>query len=496
MVGLTKFDIHFYKSTNTSGGISNLGGARDPTNEVADNYLHSLFDKVTNAQAGTGITKFRCIYVRNNSTSEYLKNPIAVLISNTESPNDDAAIGWGTAAIGDGTTGATDGSIEQTVLDQSTAPTNVSFFSGNSRATGAALNADIPPGKSKALWIRIIVNHNAEPYPYDRFIIRILTDNIKDHTTVPTILPPPTPTPTPIAPNSTITVVGETDDNSSSFDKILDDFDTRKPDLMVFVGDVNDDDDAGCWLDMVEDYLPKSIMCFGPDDIASDSLANQFVDAFSQYVPQITQRYYSKEVNNIHFCMMDTSGHSPYTNPSAQYTWIDNDLRTAFLNPKIDWIVVCTSKTMYASQVSNATRYLYADLRDTYHQLFTKYGVCMVFQGALHNYQRSKVLQYNATTPTAPVTFDYDYTDANRQYTITSGKSFPDGQIYITCGTGGRSHDLLNTPVQTYTLIYDQINYGFCYLMVNNSATQKKLTLRFYSKKEALIDNVTLVKNL
>jgi hypothetical protein len=486
---LTKSDIKWMQSTHSSGGITNLGGPRHATEEASDDILHAVYDKVSNEHAKSGITKFRCLYIYNSNKKEWIKNPIAIVISNTKSSNDDASVGWGTAKIGPNIDD--EASEEQEILDQHTPPDGVHFFNGNTRATGAILGADIAPLTGKALWLRIIVDNDAAPTPYNGFTIRLLADNLKvdDENITP-------PTGNPIPPTITWPSFGEFEINEwikALLDKIF----KRNPNFYLTLGNNTSTGNGASWLSLFDRVMPRVMMGFGAQDIITPSLRNQYINRISplKFTPLITRGYYSKDVGNVHVLMMDTSGNVPYTNPSPQYTFVESDLRKAFLDPKIDWIIVETNKAMYASQTSTATRYLYGDLRDTYHQLFTQYGVIAVKEATFRNYQRSKVLSYNAGTPTAPTTFDYDYTDDNRTYTITSGKGFPDGQIYFVVGSAGAGHDVISSPA-SYTLQYNHIDYGYLWSQVDNTNEDgsKKIEFRFYSLAQKLIDHVTIVK--
>ena len=485
---LTKSNIKYMQSTHSSSGITNLGGARHATDTMSDNVLHAVYDKVSLEHATSGITKFRCMYVYNSNKTQWLKNPIAVVISNTKSSNDDAAVGWGTAKIGDNLSGET---VEQEILDQHTPPAGVHFFNGNTRASGAILGADIAPESGKALWMRIVVDHNATPTPYNGFTIRILADNLKvdDANITP-------PTGQPIPPNVTWPSFGEFEINEW-IKKLLDSIFKRNPNFYLTLGNNTATGNGASWLSLFDRVMPRVMMGFGAQDILTPSLSNQYINRISplKFTPLITRRYYSKDVGNVHTLVMDTSGATPYTNPSPQFTFVNDDLRKAFLDPKIDWIIVSTNKPMYASQTSTATRYLYGDLRDTYHSIFTQYGVIAVKQAGFRNYQRSKVLSYNEGSPTTPTTFDYDYTEENRTYTITTGKGFPDGQIYFVIGTAGAGKDVISSPA-SYTLKYDHLDFGYLWSQADNTNGNgdRKLEFRFYSMANKLIDHVTIIK--
>lgn len=128
-----------------SGGAGNaspaasLGGIISST---ADNG--SLFDTVSGAESAAGDTEYRCIYVRNGNGTLPLVGAKIWLDTNASGQIN---IGLGTAAI-NGT--------EQTVANESTAPTSVTFSAAATE--GAALTiGDIPAGQHKAVWLRRIV---------------------------------------------------------------------------------------------------------------------------------------------------------------------------------------------------------------------------------------------------------------------------------------------------------------------------------------------------
>lgn len=142
-----------------SGGAGNsnvnasLGGAKSAT-EVADNVDNNLFDDVTGDEHAAGRTEYRAVYVHNNHGSLTLTS--AKVWRSAHSPGADTvvAIGVGTAAV-NGT--------EQTVANETTAPSGITFSTAAvDRASGLALG-DIPAGQHKAVWIRRVVSAGSTP---------------------------------------------------------------------------------------------------------------------------------------------------------------------------------------------------------------------------------------------------------------------------------------------------------------------------------------------
>jgi hypothetical protein len=148
-----------------SGGASNsdanasLGGAKS-SNAVPSGF----FDDVSSAEATAGDTEYRCFYVHNANASLTLQNPVVWIQSNTTGNR--IAIGVGSAAV-NGT--------EQTVADESTAPTGgVSFTQPTTKGAGLALG-NIPAGQHKAVWVRRVIPA-ASGAANDTYTIRVEGD--------------------------------------------------------------------------------------------------------------------------------------------------------------------------------------------------------------------------------------------------------------------------------------------------------------------------------
>lgn len=150
-----------------SGGASNtdpaaaLGGVASTTTDVGSAY----FDDVTSAEAVAGDIEYRCIYVKNTHASLTLIGATVWIQTNTPSTSTDAAIGLGTSAI-NGT--------EQTVANENTAPTGVTFSSPTSFATGLSIG-DLAAGAHKAVWVRRTVTAGAASAS-DGFTLRVQGD--------------------------------------------------------------------------------------------------------------------------------------------------------------------------------------------------------------------------------------------------------------------------------------------------------------------------------
>lgn len=156
-------DIHLSGGAGNSDPNASLGGIISTT-QVVDATLHNLFDLVSSAETTAGDTEYRCIYVKNNHGSLTLQNATVQILTDTPSGDTDAEIAVGTAAI-NGT--------EQTVADESTAPTGVTWESA--AATPLALG-NIPFGQHKAVWIKRVVSAAAGAYSTDSVVLQINGD--------------------------------------------------------------------------------------------------------------------------------------------------------------------------------------------------------------------------------------------------------------------------------------------------------------------------------
>lgn len=139
-----------------SGGAANsdpnasLGGAISST-ALVDASLHNLFDQVNSSEASAGDVEYRCIYVRNNHATLALQNAEVYLSADAANANVTIAFGIGTSAI-DGT--------EQTVADESTAPTGVTWEEDAGEVNALAIG-DLPAQSHQAIWVRRTVTAGA-----------------------------------------------------------------------------------------------------------------------------------------------------------------------------------------------------------------------------------------------------------------------------------------------------------------------------------------------
>lgn len=149
-----------------SGGASNadplasLGGAKSSNAAGA-----GIFDSVSGAESAAGDIEYRCIYVHNAHPTLTLTGATAWLPANTPSTSTLVEVGLGTSAMN---------ATEQTVANESTAPSSVSFVPAATQGAGVSLG-DIPAGQSRAIWLRRTVTAGAAAIA-DSFTLRATGD--------------------------------------------------------------------------------------------------------------------------------------------------------------------------------------------------------------------------------------------------------------------------------------------------------------------------------
>lgn len=156
-----------------SGGAGNtdpnasLGGAISST-AVVDNTLNNLWDDVSGTETNDGDTEYRCFYIRNSHGSLTATTTTIWVNSNTTSASTTIDIGVGTSAV-NGT--------EQTVVDESTAPSGVSFSAPTTYATGLLLG-NLPTTQHRAVWARRTVTAAGSAQASDTYSLNVRCDSL------------------------------------------------------------------------------------------------------------------------------------------------------------------------------------------------------------------------------------------------------------------------------------------------------------------------------
>lgn len=153
-----------------SGGASNstasasLGGAMSTTTDAPA----SLWDDTGSAEAAAGRVEYRCIYVLNNNGTDSGTNGKIWIQANTNSADDTLDIGIGTAAIS---------GTEQTVANETTAPTGVTFSSAANEGAALAIGT-LTAGQSRSVWIRRTTTAGAAATASNTYTLRSKFDTV------------------------------------------------------------------------------------------------------------------------------------------------------------------------------------------------------------------------------------------------------------------------------------------------------------------------------
>lgn len=143
---------------------SSLGGAISST-AVVDNSINDLWDNVSGQETTDGDVEYRCVYIRNSHATLTAFTALLWIDTNTTSTSTTVEIGLGTSAI--------DG-IEQTVANESSAPSGVTF---SAAGVGTELSiGDLDADQHKAIWIRRTVTALGSATDDDTYILSVSCD--------------------------------------------------------------------------------------------------------------------------------------------------------------------------------------------------------------------------------------------------------------------------------------------------------------------------------
>jgi hypothetical protein len=152
-------------STRLSGGAANavgnaaLGGVKSSAS--MSSAVDGLFDAVAAAEAVAGRVEYRCIYLHNANSADLMTAARVWLGANTPLVGTTIDIAVGSAALN---------ATEQTIANETTAPTGVSFSAPSTAASGLALG-NIPAGQHRAIWLRRTVTAGSGSSANDTFSI-------------------------------------------------------------------------------------------------------------------------------------------------------------------------------------------------------------------------------------------------------------------------------------------------------------------------------------
>ena len=259
----------------------------------------------------------------------------------------------------------------------------------------------------------------------------------------------------------------------------LENIQSSDPEIILLVGDLGQST-AEKWIEISEVIDKENVYV-----VLSDGDLTEERQKFREYYA-LNNDYYSFDYENIHFLAVATGDvkeniedFGVISNDKMQLDFIRMDLNYANDDPETDFTVVYMHLPMYSSRMVGS----FMDLRNELQPMFDLYGVDLVISGHKHAYER-----------THPVMFDNIITDYGK-----CSYNNPDGQIYITVGTGGHSHSTFKQK-QPWSVITNHNDFGFLNIKVVNDG--KTLYGEFMSNTGKIMDafqinlNSQSIKNL
>jgi hypothetical protein len=242
------------------------------------------------------------------------------------------------------------------------------------------------------------------------------------------------------------------------------------------LGDYSYEKTSTCWLDVIKPINSITKINFGNHEDESKNLLNSYLSHFG-----LSKQYYSFDIHNVHVLTMATE--EEFGSKSDQYKFVVNDLRKAANNPDIKWIIVTMHYPFYSSPntCKESDCAGNEESRELYHPLFDKYGVDLVLQGHVHNYQRSFPLKFNQESSSKPL--------------ITSNNKAeyknPDGIIFAIVGTGGVNlHGLSGSS--SFMANQEDSKFG----ILDMHFSDNKLDAKFVTNEGSTLDHFSISKTV
>jgi predicted MPP superfamily phosphohydrolase len=262
---------------------------------------------------------------------------------------------------------------------------------------------------------------------------------------------------------------------SSNTEKTVNNAKSMNPQLLLALGDYSYEKTSTCWIDLIKPVDSITKINFGNHE-GSDSLINSYLNHFG-----LSKQYYSFDIKNVHVLTMATE--EKFDTNSEQYNFVVNDLRKAANNPDIKWIIVTMHYPFYSSPntCKESDCAGNEESRDLFHPLFDKYGVDLVLQGHVHNYQRSFPLKFNQESSSKPLVASNSKADYEN----------PNGVIFAIVGTGGVNlHGLSDSaPFMAYQ---QDSKFGILDMHISDN----KLDAKFVTNDGATLDHFSISKTV
>lgn len=148
-MALLAADVLLFLTGGAANADPNLSLGGVISNTQVSTSIHQLFDAVASGEASSGDTEYRAIDIKNNHGSETMVAAGVYISQETVSANTTVALAY-------------DATGTQSVVNESTAPTGVTFSTPLTKPAGIALG-NIAPGATRRIWVRRTVTAGAAP---------------------------------------------------------------------------------------------------------------------------------------------------------------------------------------------------------------------------------------------------------------------------------------------------------------------------------------------
>jgi len=271
---------------------------------------------------------------------------------------------------------------------------------------------------------------------------------------------------------------------TSNTDATLTNMNGKGPERVFGLGDYSYASTGSCFFTKIDGsgLTGKTKIAIGNHEDDDSEGFSGYMSHFSQ-----SQTYFSYNHENVHILVIDTDRNS-YASGSAQRNFVQQDLQQASTDPSIKWIIVYLHKPMYtspntcgSSSCSN-TGSENTNIRNGFGPMFDQFGVDLVLQGHVHNYQRTFTLKYDPVSPSSPTI------TSNNPNTYTEGN----GAVYAVVGTGGVNFHALSGKASFTSSQQDDF---FGQLDIKITDNGNKLEGKFYRNgNNDILDSFSITK--
>ncbi len=268
---------------------------------------------------------------------------------------------------------------------------------------------------------------------------------------------------------------------NSNTDNTVSNMDAKNPEGVAGLGDYSYASTGSCWFNRIAPIDSITEITFGNHEDTEGEGLSGYMSHFG-----LSETYYAYTRDVVRFIVMDTDVADP--SDSAQKSFVQSQLQSASTNPNIKWIIVYLHKPFYTSPNSctstgcTNTGSAAVELRDNYHAMFDQYGVDLVLQGHVHNYQRTFTLKYDPGSPSSPTI------TSNNANTYTEGN----GAVFAIVGVGGQGFHPLEGKA-SFTSSQQHTEFGQLDIKITDNGN--KLEGKFYRNDNGnIMDSFSISK--